>query len=87
MAFGHFSGPDTPFASPSQVLHLAFGARGEDTQARGLAIAQLGILCLLLTPILRVAFSILGFAMERDRTYVFITAAVLLALTGSIVLR
>lgn len=46
-------------------MRLAFAAHGEGLQARGLAIAQLGILCLLLTPILRVAFSIVGFALGR----------------------
>ncbi|MGJ5813997.1 DUF1634 domain-containing protein [Paludibaculum fermentans] len=86
-AYAAFHGAATPYASPSQVLRLAFAAHGEGTQARGLAIAQLGILCLLLTPILRVAFSIVGFALERDRTYVLITAAVLAALTGSILLH
>ncbi len=85
--FATFLGPGTPYASPSEVLRLAFAEHGEGMQARGLAIAQLGILCLLLTPILRVAFSIVGFALERDRTYVLITTAVLAALTGSILLR
>ncbi|QOY86141.1 DUF1634 domain-containing protein [Paludibaculum fermentans] len=85
--FAVFGGSGTPYASPTQVMRLAFAAHGEGLQARGLAIAQLGILCLLLTPILRVAFSIVGFALERDWAYVMITAAVLLALTGSILLR
>ncbi|MBN9656769.1 MAG: DUF1634 domain-containing protein [Acidobacteria bacterium] len=85
--FATFTGSGTPYASPSEVLRLAFAAHGEGLEARGLAIAQLGILSLLLTPILRVAFSIVGFAMERDRTYVLITAAVLVALTGSILLH
>jgi uncharacterized membrane protein len=38
---------------------------------------QIGILLLIATPILRVAFSLIGFALERDRKYVMITAIVL----------
>ncbi|WP_321475847.1 DUF1634 domain-containing protein [uncultured Paludibaculum sp.] len=87
VAFGTFHGAATPFASPSEVLRLALTSQAEDPHARGLAIAQLGILCLLLTPILRVAFSIFGFVLERDRVYVLITTAVLLTLTGSILLH
>ena len=41
------------------------------------AIIQFGLLILIATPIARVAFSLVGFAMERDWTYVAITAMVL----------
>jgi uncharacterized membrane protein len=41
------------------------------------ASIQFGLLLLIATPIARVAFSLVGFAMERDRTYVVITAIVL----------
>jgi uncharacterized membrane protein len=41
------------------------------------AVIQLGLLLLILTPIARVAFSLIGFAMERDRTYVVLTSVVL----------
>jgi uncharacterized membrane protein len=44
------------------------------------SIIQLGVLLLIATPIVRVAFSMIGFAMERDRTYVVITAIVLAVL-------
>jgi uncharacterized membrane protein len=54
---------------------------------RGLAIAQVGIICLLLTPIIRVALSIIGFAMERDRVYVVITSVVLGTLICSMLLH
>ena len=47
-------------------------------QAR--SIIQLGVLLLIATPIVRVAFSLVGFALERDRTYVLITAIVLAVL-------
>ena len=40
-------------------------------------IIQLGLLLLICTPIARVAFSMAGFALERDGTYVLLTAIVL----------
>lgn len=43
-------------------------------RARG--IIQLGMLLLIGTPIARVAFAILAFALQRDRTYVFVTLIV-----------
>jgi uncharacterized membrane protein len=51
-----------------------------------LAITQLGLLTLLGTPVARVAASVVGFTMERDRLYAAITAAVLLILLTSIFL-
>ena len=48
------------------------------------AIAQLGLLALLATPVARVAASVVGFALERDRLYAAITLAVLLILLTSI---
>ena len=43
---------------------LAFHARG---------IIQLGLLLLIATPIMRVAFTILAFALQRDKTYTMVT--------------
>lgn len=51
---------------------------------RPAAIGQLGLIALVLTPVSRVAASILLFALERDRTYVVITTAVLLILLASL---
>ncbi len=48
------------------------------------AIAQLGLLTLLATPVSRVAASVVGFALERDRLYAAITLAVLAILLTSI---
>lgn len=48
------------------------------------AIIQFGLLLLIATPIARVAFSLVGFAMERDHTYVVITAIVLAVLIYSV---
>ncbi|HET8996990.1 MAG TPA: TSUP family transporter [Acetobacteraceae bacterium] len=52
--------------------------------ANPLAIVVLGLLILLATPVLRVAVSIVAFALEEDRTYVIITALVLAILLFSI---
>jgi uncharacterized membrane protein len=41
------------------------------------AIIQLGLLLLIATPVARVAFSVFAFALQRDRTYVFVTLIVL----------
>jgi uncharacterized membrane protein len=41
------------------------------------SIVQLGIVLLIATPIARVAFTLVAFAIQRDRTYVFITLLVL----------
>ncbi|MDQ2711409.1 MAG: DUF1634 domain-containing protein [Acidobacteriota bacterium] len=50
---------------------------GGALQLRGRSIIQLGVLLLIATPVARVILSLVGFAMERDRTYVKITAIVL----------
>lgn len=48
------------------------------------AVIQLGLLLLILTPVARVAFSLAGFALERDRTYVALTLLVLAILIYSL---
>lgn len=52
--------------------------------ANPLAVVVLGLLVLLATPVLRVAVSIVAFAIEEDRTYVIITCIVLAVLLFSI---
>lgn len=52
---------------------------------RARSIIQFGILCLIATPILRVAASLVGFALERDRRYVVVTSIVLAVLLYSLV--
>jgi len=47
-------------------------------------LIQFGLLLLIATPIARVAFSVLAFAMERDRTYVVVTLIVLSLLMFSL---
>ena len=49
-----------------------------------LSTIQFGILCLIATPITRVAYSLFGFTMEHDRTYVAVTVLVLAILLSSL---
>jgi uncharacterized membrane protein len=80
---------------------LAGGARGVDPRAYPrslgavlsgvahrdpLAVIALGLLVLIATPVLRVAVSIVTFALERDWVYVLITALVLCILIASFLL-
>jgi uncharacterized membrane protein len=66
------------------------GLRGVSTIVGGAAtmdgrsLIQFGLLLLILTPVARVAFSVLGFALERDRTYVAVTLIVLSVLLYSL---
>ncbi len=50
---------------------------------RGRGIIQFGLLILIATPVARVAFSIFGFAKERDSMYVVFTSIVLIILLYS----
>jgi uncharacterized membrane protein len=52
---------------------------------RARSIIQLGLLLLIATPIARVAFSLVAFALERDRTYVVISTIVLTVLLYSLI--
>jgi uncharacterized membrane protein len=51
---------------------------------RGRGIIQFGLLLLIATPVVRVAFSIWGFAEEHDRMYVIFTLIVLAVLVYSL---
>jgi uncharacterized membrane protein len=72
-----FRGEPADYRTISGVLQSVRNGRG-----RGLI--QLGLLILIATPIARVAFSIVGFAMERDRMYVAFTLIVLAILLYSL---
>lgn len=53
-------------------------------EMRPIGFTQLGLLTLIATPVLRVAVSLVAFALERDRLYVALTAVVLLILLTSL---
>jgi uncharacterized membrane protein len=48
------------------------------------AVIQLGLVLLILTPMARVAFSLVGFGLEHDGTYVALTTVVLAILIYSL---
>ena len=50
---------------------------------KGQAIIQLGIILLIATPVIRVAFSAIGFIIEKDYLYTIITLIVLLIIVIS----
>jgi uncharacterized membrane protein len=67
---------------PAGLTTVAGVLRGV-TQGSGSALIQLGLLVLIATPVARVAFSAVAFALERDYLYVAITLVVLAVLLYS----
>jgi uncharacterized membrane protein len=77
MDFTVFRGEPADLRSIRGIIRDALAMRG-----RG--IIQLGLLLLIATPVARVAFSIFGFAKEKDHMYVTFTAIVFAILLFSI---
>lgn len=50
-----------------------------------IGIIQLGILILILTPLLRIIFALIGYFREKDYTYVFISTIVLIIMLISFI--
>ncbi len=73
-----FHSVQASFRSVSGILHAA-----GPSDCRG--VIQLGLLLLILTPMARVAFALAGFALERDRVYAGLTAAVLAILVYGLI--
>jgi len=61
---------------PTDLRHIR-GILRETRALHGRGIIQLGLVLLIATPVARVAFSIFGFAAEKDRLYVAFTTIVL----------
>jgi uncharacterized membrane protein len=78
-ALGRLTGPEAVF--PHTVPAVLHGA----ALHQGQAIVMIGLLLLIATPVARVAFSIVVFALQHDRLYVAITTAVLILLMISFV--
>ena len=70
VAYHTFRGEPAAFRSVLGILRLALTGDGR-------AIIEAGMLLLVLTPILRVAFSAVAFLYERDHLYVALTLIVL----------
>jgi uncharacterized membrane protein len=73
-----FRGEPSEYRTIRGVIQNLIVGRG-----RGQGLIQLGLLLLIATPIARVAFSVVGFAIERDRLYVAFTLIVLAILLYS----
>ncbi len=78
VSYAHFYGQ--PVADRTVRAIFAGVASGQ-----GRSIIQLGILLLIATPVARVILALVGFALERDRTYVVVTAIVLCVLLISLI--
>lgn len=76
-AYNQFIGTKAGFTSIGQIIKglSAFNAK---------AVIQLGVVVLIATPILRIAFSLVGFIFEKDRLYIIITLIVLTIMMFSI---
>jgi uncharacterized membrane protein len=68
--YAAFHGEPERLKSVSGIIHGAFSLSGS-------AVIELGLLLLIATPVARVAFSAVAFAIERDYMYVVITLIVL----------
>lgn len=72
-AYHAFKGEPDKMKQPLPMLQAVF--RGE-----GRPLIQLGLLVLIATPIARIAFSIIGYLLEKDYLYTVLTAIVLLVI-------
>jgi uncharacterized membrane protein len=72
-----FRGEALNLRSVPSILRGAFSGGSRE-------VIQLGILLLIATPVARVAFSIVAFARQRDRTYVIVTLIVFVLLCYSL---
>ncbi len=75
--YATFRGVPAELSGLDGIFHGAVGGQA-------LAVIQLGILVLIATPVARVLFSMLGFALEKDWMYVGVTAMVLALLLYSL---
>ena len=76
----HYETFDPQRAGLRSFVEVAtFAAHGD-----GRAIIQIGLLLLIATPVMRVVFSMIAFALEKDRLYVALTVMVLVILLLSL---
>jgi uncharacterized membrane protein len=72
------------FAGEPEELSNVGGIIRSALTGEGRGLIQLGLLVLVATPVLRVAGSLVAFALLRDRTYVVLTSIVLVLLAVSL---
>jgi uncharacterized membrane protein len=82
--YGHAPADYRVFQGEPSDLRNLRGIVHSAKQFRSRGIIQLGLLCLIATPVARVAFSIWGFAAEHDRLYMIFTGIVLAILLYSL---
>jgi uncharacterized membrane protein len=73
-----FRAEPATYRSVSQIVAAAF-------RLDWMAVIQLGLLLLIATPIARVGFALIAFALERDRIYVVVTSIVFAILLYSFI--
>ncbi|GGH21588.1 DUF1634 domain-containing protein [Mucilaginibacter phyllosphaerae] len=71
------------FKGVPDFIHSPAGIINGILTLRGRAIIQAGIVLLIATPVVRVIFSAIGFILEKDYLYTFITFIVLLVIVIS----
>jgi len=84
-SFHKFQGEQVPFASLHALRAIVQGPAS--MAERGAAIAQIGVLLLMATPILRVVLSLVSFLREGNRLFAGITVVVLAALAFSVLMH
>ena len=78
--------PDyTVFRGEPPELRSVSGIIADALSFRIQGVIQLGLLLLIATPVARVAFCLLAFALQRDRTYVIVTLIVFAVLMYSLI--
>lgn len=75
--YSHFHGVAEALRTPSGIWH---GVLKGDAQS----VIQLGLLLLIATPVMRVVFAGVGFLMERDWLYFWVSFVVLVVLLYSL---
>lgn len=73
-----FAGEPAPLRSINGLFRLL--RKGDPA-----AVIQVGVILLIATPIARVVFAVVGFALERDRLYVAVSLTVLAVLMASLI--
>jgi uncharacterized membrane protein len=78
VAYSVFHGEPDGLRSIAGIIRGVLAMRSE-------SIVQFGLLLLIATPVARVAFTLVAFILQRDRTYVIITTIVLALLLYGLV--
>ncbi len=71
------------YGEPSELRNV-LGIMKEASSFSGRGIIQFGLLLLIATPVMRVAFAVAAFILQRDRIYVAVTLIVLSVLLFSL---